>query len=167
MGTRLLASVAVLVVGGAALGGCGDAGSGGTPAPKASSITGTIVPPTNVVGQPVTITFDLSGFNRDIKVLALNFDGDLHDHHTIDGVTITLDGGSPTDCQTDPNDSKYYDCGSVKKAQKAEVVIIAVPKDAGNFKPNVLFIDGILGSGSFQAFEGDNSVMGFKETVNP
>jgi hypothetical protein len=144
--------------------GCGDAAS--NPAPKASSITGTITPPTTQVGQPVVLTFEMAGFSRDIKTLALDFDGDLADHHVIQGVTAALDGGSPTDCSPDPNNGKFYDCGGVKKAQKAEVTITAVPKDAGNFKPDVLFSDGVLGSGS-QTFDGANSVMGFTETVNP
>ena len=34
------------------------------PAPQASSITGTIDPTSSIVGEPVTMTFDLSGFNR-------------------------------------------------------------------------------------------------------
>ena len=108
----------------------------------------------------MVLTFGLVGFSRDIQTLALDFDGDLHNHHVIQGVAITLDGGGPTDCSPDPSDGKYYDCGAVKRAQKAEVVITAIPKDAGNFQPDVLFADGLLGSGSsFQTFDGANSVM--------
>lgn len=141
-------------------------GGGGQPAPQASTITGTIDPATSTVGEPVTVTFDLSGFNEAIPNLSLDLSGDLQDHHTIDGVAIALDGGAATDCAQDPNKSSAYTCGPVGQTQKAEVVISATPKDACNLSPNVLWTTGAVGSDGWQEFGGDNSVMGFKETVD-
>jgi hypothetical protein len=158
------AAVAFMLVGADSCSGGG--GTGGQPAPQASSITGTIDPATSTVGDPVTMTFDLSGFNEAIPNLSVETSGDLADHHTIDGVTVALDGGTPTDCMRDPNKSSAYTCGPVGKTQKAEVVISATPKDAGNLSPNVLWTTGIVGADGWQEFGGDNSVMGFQETVN-
>jgi hypothetical protein len=81
-------------------------------------------------------------------------------------VTVSLDGAAATDCTQDPNKSSAYLCGAVSKSAKAEVVISAVPKDAGNFTPSVLWTTGALGSDAWQEFNGDNSILQFQETVN-
>jgi hypothetical protein len=71
-----------------------------------------------------------------------------------------------SDCTQDPSKSSAYTCGAVDQTQKAEVVITAVPKDAGNLTPNVLWTTGEVGSSGWQEFTGDNSVESFTETVN-
>jgi hypothetical protein len=136
------------------------------PAPQASSITGTIDPTSSIVGEPVTMTFDLSGFNQAIPDLSFDTSGDLHNQHTVDSVTISLDGGAPAACNEDPTSKPAYTCGSVAQGQKAEIVITAVPKDAGNLRPSVLWTTGAVGSDGWQEFIGDNSEVQFQETVN-
>ena len=89
------------------------------PAPQASSITGTIDPTSSIVGEPVTMTFDLSGFNQAIPDLSFDTSGDLHNQHTVDSVTISLDGGAPAACNEDPKSMPAYTCGAVAQGQKA------------------------------------------------
>lgn len=145
---------------------CSGGGGNGAPAPSATTINGTIDPATSSVGDSVTMTFDLSGFSADIANLSLDTSGDLQDHHTIDGVTISVDSGATTDCSQDPNKNSAYTCGAVAAASTAEVVITVVPKDAGNFTPMVLWTTGEVGSDGWAEFGGDNSVLSFQETVN-
>ncbi len=137
------------------------------PAPQASSITGTIDPTSSIVGEPVTMTFDLSGFNQAIPDLSFDTSGDLHNQHTVDSVTISLDGGAPAACNEDPKSMPAYTCGAVAQGQKAKIIITAVPKDAGNLRPSVLWTTGVVGSDGWQEFIGDNSEVQFQETVNP
>jgi hypothetical protein len=137
------------------------------PAPQASSITGTIDPTSIIVGKPITMTLDLSGFNQAIPDLSFDTFGDLHNQHTVNSVTISLDGGAPAACKEDPTSKSAYTCGPVAQGQKAEIIIIAVPKDAGNLAPSVLWTTGAVGSAGWQEFSGDNSNLQFHETVNP
>jgi hypothetical protein len=136
------------------------------PAPQASSITGTIDPTSSIVGKPVTMTFDLSGFNQAIPDLSFDTSGDLHVQHTVNSVTISLDGGAPAACNVDPTSNSAYRCGAVAQGQKAEIVIIAVPRFAGDLRPSVLWTTGAVGSDGWQEFIGGNSEVQFQETVN-
>jgi hypothetical protein len=157
---------------------CGGGGGGGgastspstpsssAPAPQASSITGTIDPTSSIVGEPVTMTFDLSGFNEAIPDLSFDTSGDLNNQHTLNSVTISLDGGLPAACHGDPKSKPAYTCGAVAQGQKAEIIITAVPKDAGDLRPSVLWTTGAVGSDGWQEFIGGNSEVQFQETVN-
>ncbi len=114
------------------------------------------------------MTLDLSGFSEDISDLSLDTDGDLQDHNTIDSVSIApqSDPTAVTPCHQDPNKSSAYECGPVKASDKMEVTILATPKDAGNFSPNILWTNGEVGTSGWQEFSGSNSVTGFTETVD-
>jgi hypothetical protein len=153
-----------------AMAACGSTATGGgatsAPAPQAASITGEIAPRTTVVGAATSLTFDLSGFNENVPNFGIDTSGDLQDHYTIDSVTLALNGGSASDRTVDPNASSDYLCGAVPKADKAEIVISAVPKNAGNFSVGVLFVSGALGSNDFATFGGNNSDMAASQAVN-
>jgi hypothetical protein len=126
-------------------------------APEAATITESVEPTEGVAGQPVRVTFELSGFNEAVPDLAIDYGGDFQDHYTINSVTLALNGGAKTACSVDPSASNDYVCGNVAMTDTADLVITATPKDGGDFNLDVLFASGEFSSNTYQTFGGDNS----------
>lgn len=165
----------VLAVPGFSLVACdSDPGGGGTSSSNAltATVTGTVSPQPASVGQPELFDVTYAKVSGAIANLTIDVNSDMTDNHTVDGVVMAVaaagatpdaeNSGAP--CTDDGGGTRS--CGAVKAGGSAEVILTAVPKNAGNFSPEWQTFTDTMGTSDWADISPSGDVT-WREKVNP